>query len=119
MEAVAYDTLVVDSVSPQVLRITLNRPDSLNALNTRMGEELADLFARVPDLVADDVRVVLLTAAGERAFCAGADLKERLGMSDEAWQAQHHVFERAIDRIAACPVPLVAGVNGAALCSLG
>jgi enoyl-CoA hydratase/carnithine racemase len=57
---------------------------------------------------------VVLTGAGERAFCAGGDLKERKGMTDEAWTRQHVIFERMVRALMACPIPIVAAVNGAA-----
>jgi enoyl-CoA hydratase len=78
-----------------------------------MGHDLLDLWTR---LTADPgaVRCVVLTGAGERAFCAGGDLKQRNGMTDEQWQDQHLIFERMIRAIIACPVPVIAAVNGAA-----
>jgi enoyl-CoA hydratase len=57
---------------------------------------------------------VVLTGAGERAFCAGGDLKERKGMTDEAWTRQHVIFERMVRALMACPIPIAAAVNGAA-----
>jgi enoyl-CoA hydratase len=56
----------------------------------------------------------VVTGAGERAFCAGGDLKERQGMSDDQWQAQHLIFERMIRAVLECPMPVIAAVNGAA-----
>jgi enoyl-CoA hydratase/carnithine racemase len=55
---------------------------------------------------------VSLTGAGERAFCAGGDLKERNGMTDEAWRRQHEIFERAFFALLDMPVPVIAAVNG-------
>jgi enoyl-CoA hydratase/carnithine racemase len=57
---------------------------------------------------------VIITGQGDRAFCAGGDLKERNGMSDESWQAQHVIFERMVRAIMGCPIPVLAAVNGAA-----
>ena len=73
-----------------------------------------DLLALWSGLAADpaDIRCVVLTGAGERAFCAGADLKERHGMSDADWQAQHVVFERQYWALLDVPVPVVAAING-------
>jgi enoyl-CoA hydratase/carnithine racemase len=59
-------------------------------------------------------RCFVLTGAGDRAFCAGGDLKERNGMTDEQWQEQHLLFERMIRALIACPVPVIGAVNGAA-----
>src|SRR5512143_514745 len=88
-----YETLLIDTVDEFVVRVALNRPDAMNALNTRMGEELRDLFRELSGRSPSELRAVVLTGAGERAFCAGADLKERDGMTDAAWKAQHVVFE--------------------------
>jgi enoyl-CoA hydratase/carnithine racemase len=67
------------------------------------------------ELAADaSVRVAVLTGAG-RFFCAGADLKERDGMSDQAWSDQHVMFEAMIRAQLACPFPIIAAVNGAAM----
>jgi len=106
-----YETLALERVGEHVLIVTLNRPEVLNAINTRMGEETLDLWAR---LSADpsEVRCVVLTGAGERAFCAGGDLKERDGMTDEAWRAQHEIFERSFIALMECTVPVIAAVNG-------
>jgi enoyl-CoA hydratase/carnithine racemase len=107
----AYETLALEPRGKHLLLVRLNRPGALNALNTKMGLELADLWTR---LTADAgaVRCVVLTGAGERAFCAGADLKERDGMSVETWRAQHEGFERAFVALVECPVPVIAALNG-------
>jgi enoyl-CoA hydratase/carnithine racemase len=109
-----YRTLAVErSAGGHIVTVTLNRPDQMNAMNTAMGE---DLLACFDGLHRDrDLRVVLLTGAGDRAFCAGGDLKERNEMTDEAWRAQHVVFEQAALRILRCPVPVIAAVEGFAL----
>ena len=96
-----------------VVTVTLNRPEQHNAMNTAMGEDLLACFTA---LASDpDVRVVILTGGGDRAFCAGGDLKERNGMTDEAWRAQHVIFEQAAMRLLRCPVPVIAAVEGFAL----
>lgn len=109
----AYDTLSLTREGDHVLIVSLNRPDSANALNTRMGQELLALFQRLL-LDAEGLRCVVLTGAGERAFCAGGDLRERDGMSDETWARQHVIFEQAFYALMDCPIPVIAAVNGAA-----
>ena len=109
-----YETLTHEMRARHLLLVTLNRPQALNALNTKMGLELTDLWGR---LTADagEVRCVVLTGAGERAFCAGADLKERDGMTVEVWRAQHEGFERAFVALIECPVPVIVALNGVAM----
>ena len=105
--------LVERSDDGYVVTVTLNRPDQMNAMNTGMGE---DLLACFDGLQRDrDARAVILTGAGERAFCAGGDLKERNEMTDETWRAQHVIFEQAAFRVLRCPVPVIAAVEGFAL----
>jgi enoyl-CoA hydratase len=108
-----YQTLLVEPRGEHILLVTLNRPRVLNALNTQMGNDQIDLWTR---LTAEPgaTRCVVLTGAGERAFCAGADLKERDGMSVEVWRVQHEIFERAFVALMELPLPVIAAVNGAA-----
>ena len=108
-----YETLSLSRPDPHILLVTLDRPEAANAMNTQMGRDLMDLFEGF-QLALDDLRCIVMTGRG-KAFCAGGDLKERRGMTDEAWQAQHAVFERMLRAILACPLPVIAAVNGAAL----
>ena len=78
-----------------VLLVTLNRPEVSNALNTRMGLDLTELFETLAIDLAG-LRIVIITGSGDKAFCAGGDLKERNGMTDESWQSQHAIFERML-----------------------
>ena len=97
-----------------VTTVTLNRPDVLNAMNTAMMEDLRAFFTALY-VEPDRARVVVLTGAGERGFCPGADLKERDGMTDAAWRRQHAIVEQFIRGMHVCPVPLIAAVNGVAM----
>lgn len=108
-----YETLAVERIDDHVLLVRLNRPHAANAMNTRMGEDLLDLFEKF-QLDSDGVRAIVLTGTGEKAFCAGGDLKERNGMTDEQWLRQHAMFERMLRAIVACPLPLIGAINGAA-----
>jgi len=108
------ETLTVRRLDQHVLLICLNRPEAANALNTHMARELLTLFTDL-NLDAQDVRCVVLTGAGDRHFCAGGDLKERDGMSNEAWLTQHALFEHTYYALMDCPLPVIAAVNGAAV----
>jgi len=108
-----YDTLQCQREGKHVLLVSMHRPAVFNAMNTQMGLDLVHLFE---DFQTDtrDLRCIVLTGTGEKAFCAGGDLKERNGMTDAQWQAQHAIFERAIRALMACPLPVIAAVNGVA-----
>ena len=106
-------TLALDSPTDQILVVTLDRPESSNAFNTQMARDLITVFEDIA-LHPNKHRIVVLTGRGDKAFCAGGDLKERNGMSDSDWQQQHLVFERMIRAVIDCPVPLIGAVNGAA-----
>ena len=106
-----FSTLKIESVGDSVALVTLNRPEVANALNTQMGQDLLDVWTHLTE--ADhEVRCVVLTGAGEQVFCAGADLKERHGMSVHQWQRQHELFERMACALTELPIPVIAAVNG-------
>ena len=96
-----------------VARLTLNRPHVLNALNTAMAQRLIEILEEVSE--RREVRAAILTGAGERAFCAGGDLKERMGMTADQWTRQHRIFEQASRRLRQFRKPLFASVNGIAV----
>ena len=106
-----YETILTDNPQSGVLRVTLNRPAVANAFNTRMMEELLDLWRSLA-ASADAPRCVVLTGAGTRAFCAGADLKERNGMTEAQWLAQHVIIEQQYAALINCAVPVIAAING-------
>jgi len=108
-----YETLKLERVEDHILVVTLNRPHRANAMNTQMGLDMRDLW-RDLYVDAEDVRCIILTGAGEKAFCAGGDLKDRDGMTDAQWQEQHAIFEQAVLTMMDVPPPIIAAVNGVA-----
>ena len=106
-------TLRLQHSDEGVLIVTLDRPDTRNAINTQMGRELREIFAPLV-FEAKDVRCIVVTGAGDKAFCSGGDLKERNGMSDADWRSQHAIFEEAFYAIMNCSAPVIAAVNGVA-----
>ncbi len=107
-----YENLLVE-VASQVATVTINRPDKLNALNPAIERELQDVFQKIRD--DDAVRGVIVTGAGEKAFVAGADIGE-LSKRD-AIQGKEFAYQgqTTFTRIATCPKPVVAAINGYAL----
>src|SRR3954465_1469928 len=100
-------------VRESVAQIELSRPEALNAISSELARELVAITAAI---AADsDVHAVVLTAAGDRAFCVGADLKERNAMSDADFRAQRILFRAAFGGVLNLPQPTVAAVHGFAL----
>ena len=93
----------------QIAIITLDRPNMKHAFNTEMANELLTLFHLMNEQA---VRVVILTSSTEDAFCSGADLKERQGMTEEQWKEQHHLFEQMFQALANIKCPTIAAING-------
>ena len=108
-----FTTLALSTPAPGVLVVTMNRPAAMNAMNTQMMSDLRDCFMSFY-VDADAARCIVLTGAGDKAFCAGADLKERNGMTDATWRRQHAIIEQAVRGMVECPIPIIAAVNGAA-----
>lgn len=101
--------LLVESDSG-IVTATLNRPEAMNALNVAMASRLRALLEDVAG--RKDVRVLVLTGAGDRAFSAGADLKERRTMTpDELW-AQSRKIHRVCEMLEALPQPVVCAIPG-------
>ena len=106
-----FETIKLAIGADKVGVITLNRPDAMNSMNTAMMRELRDCFMQFyidPNVAA----CLVVTGAGDKAFCTGADLKERKGMTDETWRQQHAVVEQMVRAIMDCPIPVIAAVNG-------
>ncbi len=93
--------------------ITINRPDKLNALNRTTLEELQQAIVATDDNA--DVRVIVLTGAGDKAFVAGADINEIRRQSAVEARAFSAVGQRLMSRIQTCDKPVIAAINGFAL----
>ena len=107
------DALIVE-IKDQVLHLTINRPEKRNALNLRLLDEIGDAFAAHAE--HPEIKLALLTGAGEKAFAAGGDLKElNTVRSEEDSFAMSRRGRRALDQIRYFPLPVVAAINGLAL----
>src|SRR3954468_20148941 len=96
-----------------ICRITVNRPDKLNALDAIVIAELADAVTRIETDSA--VRGVLVTGAGSKAFVAGADIGELAAQSPMEGKARATAGQRVFRRLERCGKPVVAAINGFAL----
>lgn len=108
----SYQCLKVTREGPIAI-LAFNRPEAMNALSTQTAK---DLIAALEELELDgEVFAAVLTAEGDKAFCVGADLKERKAMTKDEMKKQRTLFVKAFNAVAEFPKPLVAAVNGFAL----
>lgn len=107
------ETLSLTAENEHVLIVILQRPEVRNAINSQMMRELQSLW-QTEILQHPHLRCIILTGSGDKAFCAGADLKERQNISIETWRQQHLALQQAMLAQTNCPIPLIAAVNGAA-----
>ena len=108
----AFDSLLLARDGPVAI-VTINRPDVLNALDSRTLDDLRHVFM---DLAADaDVRAVIVTGAGEKSFVAGADIKELAGQTPTGGREHAQRGQRVFSLIEAMRKPVIAAINGYAL----
>ncbi len=108
-----FETLHVERIDEHILLVMFDRTHVRNARNTQMGLEQTEIM-RALYVDPEGIRCVILTGRGDKAFSAGGDLKERNSMSEDDWQRQHAIFEQGVHAMRACPVPIIAAVNGVA-----
>lgn len=108
-----FSTLKVSSISEHILMLTLNRPEVRNAINSQMMQDLYRLWSSL-NSKPEQIRCIILTGNGDKAFCAGADLKERYNLPTDVWLQQHSVLQQAMYAMTACEIPIIAAINGSA-----
>jgi len=103
--------LLLVEINDGVALVTINRPEAMNALNQPIREEITRAATELD--ANKDVRVVVITGAGDRAFCAGADLKERQKKStEEMYQTRRQLYPKWVNVIANITKPTIAAVRG-------
>lgn len=108
----AFETIIFEKKENYAL-ITLNRPDKLNALNTQLFTELDEAITNIE--LDNEIRAVVLTGSGEKAFAAGADIKE-LNQSDKnSGRLFSEKGSKVMQRLENLKVPVIAAVNGFSL----
>ncbi|GMA60358.1 enoyl-CoA hydratase-related protein [Alicyclobacillus fastidiosus] len=106
----AYVTWQVNKTNPFIAEIVMQREDVMNAFNSQMARDFIRICAEIVE--QGNIRVVALKSSSSRAFCTGADLKERNGMTEEQWHEQHRLFEQMFYAIADLPMPTIAIISG-------
>lgn len=101
-----------EELAPHIGCITLQRAEAANAMSRALLEQLATVVDALA--LRHDIRVVILTGAGSKAFCAGADLKERRGMSEPEVKQAVRLIGQTVNKVEAIPQPVIAAINGVA-----
>jgi len=107
-----YQTLLT-SLDASIFTITINRPDKLNALNKDVMNDLDKVIDEVKS--NPEIKGVIITGAGQKAFVAGADITEFLGLSSDEGKALAKRGQDIFFKIENCSKPVIAAVNGFAL----
>jgi enoyl-CoA hydratase len=113
MEATITYKNILTSVKNELLTITINRPDKLNALNRETIQEIGTAIAEAANDSA--IAGVIITGSGPKAFVAGADITEFLNVSVEEGKKLSEAGHKVFRSIELCPKPVIAAVNGFAL----
>src|SRR5688572_16457012 len=103
--------IAVEESADGIVQIRLNRPERLNALGVDMVDALQ---AAIANAIAKPARVLIIRGTG-RAFCAGADLKERQGMDPAARSKHNRAINAAVDALDDAPMPTICVINGLAM----
>lgn len=103
---------ILDYCDNQIGILTINRPEALNALNSELVSELSRALTAVETM---DLRCLIVTGAGDRAFVAGADVSEMKDLTPEAAKKFSREGNRLMEQLVHLPVPVIAALNGYAL----
>lgn len=103
---------IITDINEGILKIELNRPKAANALSINMLKELQEAFELAK--YDQNIRCIVITGAGKKAFCAGADLKERSEMDAIQVKKTVSLIRETINELEALPQPVIAAINGAA-----
>lgn len=112
MEIKNYNNLLV-TVEDDIAVVTINRPKSLNALNSETLAELGDIASQIED--SKEVKVLILTGSGQKAFVAGADISEMVNATPQEGRAMALLAAETFNRLENMPQVTIAAVNGFAL----
>jgi len=108
----AYQNIIV-GIEAGLATITFNRPKALNALNSQLLDELHQCLLEIDK--DEDIRVLILTGAGEKAFVAGADISELAQLNALQAKSFAHKGQSVINKLTELSIPVIAAVNGYAL----
>jgi methylglutaconyl-CoA hydratase len=104
-------SVLLHTVEDGIAVVTLNRPEALNSINRALRLEMMELFPALD--MRSDVKVIVITGAGDKAFCTGADLKERSTRStEEMVHDRHYLTAKSTSLISSVSKPVIAAIKG-------
>ena len=106
-----YENILLEKKDGYAI-VTLNRPDKLNALSAKLGGELDDAISHLETL--DEIKAIIVTGAGDKAFCAGGDINEMLAGSEEEMRRRNARLHACAWHLATCKQPTIGVINGIA-----
>mgnify|MGYP001009944239 CR=1 FL=1 len=115
MTEFSYNTIQLDIKDNNVWVLTIKRPEALNALNAQVLSEMADALRQIGEINFENARVLVITGSGEKAFVAGADIKELAELDSERAHAFAQRGQSIFHELNLLKIPVVAAVNGFAL----
>ncbi|WP_413584220.1 enoyl-CoA hydratase/isomerase family protein [Bdellovibrio sp. HCB274] len=110
-----YKTLLLEQKANGVWLLTINRPDALNALNSTVLEEMGEALRQIGEMPYVDARALVITGSGEKAFVAGADIKEINALDEEKGMIFAQRGQAVFHELTLLKIPVIAAVNGFAL----
>ncbi len=113
--AFEYNTIRLEHKPNGVWILTIHRPEALNALNNQVLNELADVFRQISEMDFESAKALVITGSGEKAFVAGADIKEMIDMNEDQAVQFAKRGQSIFHEINLLKIPVVAAVNGFAL----
>ncbi len=109
----SYNTLLVETDEQGIAVVTVDRPDKLNALNDELLNELAEVFKQIT--IDESIKGCILTGSGEKAFVAGADIKELRGLNEHHGRMKSQKGQQIFQSIEDTRKPIIALIDGYAL----
>lgn len=111
----SYKTINLELKDNAVWVLTIQRPEALNALNSQVLTEMGDALRQVGEMNFENSRALIITGSGAKAFVAGADIKEMVGLNEEQAQAFAQRGQSIFHELNLLKIPVIAAVNGFAL----
>lgn len=115
MASFNYKTLLLEQKNNGVWVLTINRPEALNALNSTVLNEMGEALRQIGEMSYEDARALIITGSGEKAFVAGADIKEIHDLDEEKAMAFAQRGQSIFHELTLLKIPVIAAVNGFAL----